>query len=163
LHQHEEKHSKHADLSNVAHNIVSIIPHSVGVEASYSHGRDVIGWRQSKTTGQTLREKIIVRQFACNNNAILAGNCAALDTAETENDLKLKKETVEKILPKMAKVHHPLGMRQGSQNLCATQKESRAQNKKMSAVRYILDTKEITKAFWSNLQHDGAAAFKFTE
>jgi hypothetical protein len=62
--QQEETHLKYADLSNVARDIFSIILHGVGVEASISHGRDVIGWRQSKTTGETLREKVIVRQFA---------------------------------------------------------------------------------------------------
>jgi len=55
--QQEETYSKYADLSNVVSDIFSIIPHGVGVEASFSLGRDVIGWRQSKTTGETLREK----------------------------------------------------------------------------------------------------------
>jgi hypothetical protein len=41
--QQAEMHSKYADLSNVAHDIFSIIPHGVGVEASFSLGRDVIG------------------------------------------------------------------------------------------------------------------------
>jgi hypothetical protein len=54
--QQEETHSKYADLSNVVRDIFSIIPHGVGVESSFSLGRDVIGWRQSKTTGETLRE-----------------------------------------------------------------------------------------------------------
>jgi len=46
--QQEEMHSKYADLSNVARDLFSIIPHGVGVEASYSLGKDDIGWRQSK-------------------------------------------------------------------------------------------------------------------
>jgi len=62
--QQEETHSKYTDLSNGARDIVSIIPHGVGMEASFSLGRDVIGWRQSQTTGEALREKVIVRQFA---------------------------------------------------------------------------------------------------
>jgi hypothetical protein len=62
--QQEETHSKYADLSNVERDIFSIIPHGVGVGASYSLGRDVIGWRQSKPTGNTLRQKVVVRQFA---------------------------------------------------------------------------------------------------
>jgi hypothetical protein len=61
--QQEETHSKYADLCNVACNILSIIPHGVTVEASFSHVRDVIGWRQSKTTGETLHEKVVVRQY----------------------------------------------------------------------------------------------------
>jgi len=63
----------------------------------------------------------------------------------------------------MAKVHDFLEMWQGSQNLRATQKESRAQNKQMTAVGYISDTEEIVKASWSLFQHDGAAAFKLSE
>ena len=51
--QQEEMHSKYAIQSNVARDIFSNIPHGVGVEARFSLGRDVIGWRQSKTTGKT--------------------------------------------------------------------------------------------------------------
>ena len=54
-------------------------------------------------------------------------------------------------------------MWQGSQNLRATQKASCAQNKQMTAVGFISDTKEIVKASWSIFQHDGAAAFKLSE
>jgi len=59
--QQEETHSMFANLSNVARDIFSIIPHGVRVEASFSLGQDVIGWRQSKTTGETLRENVVVR------------------------------------------------------------------------------------------------------
>jgi len=38
-------HCKYADLLNVARDIFSIIPHGVGVEASFSPGRDEISWR----------------------------------------------------------------------------------------------------------------------
>jgi len=63
-HQQDEKHSKYTNFSNVARDIFSIIPHGVAVEASFCLGRDVIGWRQSKITGETLRKNVIVRQFA---------------------------------------------------------------------------------------------------
>jgi len=161
--QQEETHSLYADLSNVARDIVSIIPHGVGVEDSFSLGRDVIGWRQSKTTGETLREKVIVRQFARANNGILAGTDPELDTTNTENHSEMKKEAEERKLHRMANIHDFLEMWQGSQNLRATQKESRAQNKQMTAVGYISDTEAIVKASWSLLQHDGAAAFKLSE
>jgi hypothetical protein len=59
--QQEETHSKYADLSNVARYILSIIPHSVGVEARFSLARNVIGWRQSKTTAETLPKTVVVR------------------------------------------------------------------------------------------------------
>jgi len=75
----------------------------------------------------------------------------------------MKKEAEERILHRMAKVHDILEMWQGSQNLRATQKESRAQTKQMTAVGYILDTEDIVKPSWSLFQHDGAAAFKLSQ
>jgi len=161
--QQEETHSKYADLSNVARDIFPIIPHGVGVEASFSLGQDVIGWRQSKTTGETLREQVVVTQFARANNGILAGTDWELDTPQTENHSEMKKEAEERKLHRMAKVHDFLEMWQGSQNLCATQKESRTPNRQMTAVGYIADTEESIKSSWSLFQHDGAAALKLSE
>jgi len=106
----EETHSKYIDLSNVARGIFSIIPHGVGVEASLSLGRDGIRWRQSKTTCETLREEVVVRQFAQANNAILTGTDQELDNANTENDSQMKKEAEERKLHRMAKVHDFLEM-----------------------------------------------------
>jgi hypothetical protein len=132
--QQEEIHSKYADLSNVARDTFSIIPHGVGVEASCSLGREFIGWGRSKTTGETLCEKVVIRQLARANNGILAGTDPELDTTNTENDLKMKIDAEERKLHRMAKVHNFLEMWQGSQNLLATQKESCAQNKQMTTV-----------------------------
>jgi len=159
----QETQSKFADLSNVARDIFSIIPHSVGVEASFSLRWDVSGWRQSKTTGETLSKKVIVRQFAQANIGILAGTETALDNANTESDLEMKNEVEERKLHRMAKVHDCSEMWQRSQDLRATQKESRAQNKQMTAMAYISDTEEIVKASCSLFQHDGAAAYKSSE
>jgi hypothetical protein len=133
----------------VARDIFFIILHGVGVEASLSLGQDVIGWRQSKTSVQTLWEKVVVRQFAPANNEIVAGSYPELDNRNTENDSQMKHEAKDRKLHRMAKVHHFLEMWQGSQNLCPIQKESRTQNKQMTAVGYILDTEEIVKASWS--------------
>ena len=44
--QQEETHSKYANLSNVARDKFSIIPHCLGVESSFSLRQDVVGWRQ---------------------------------------------------------------------------------------------------------------------
>ena len=143
-------HSKYADHCNVAHEIVLIIPPGVGVDASFSHCWDGIGWRQSKTIGETLRETVIVRQqVAEDNNGILAGADGELDTTTTENDSEMMKDEEERKLHRMAKVHYSLEMWQGSQNLRGTQKESWAQNKQMTAVGYISDTEEILNASWS--------------
>jgi len=55
--QQEGMHSEYADLSHVARDIFSIIPHGVRVEASDSLGRDVIGLMLSKPKGETVRKK----------------------------------------------------------------------------------------------------------
>ena len=133
----------------MACDIVHIIPHRVAVEASFPLGRDDIGWRQSKTTGETLRENVVVRQFAPADNGILAGTDPELDPTNTENESEMKKAVEERKLHRMAMVHDFLEMWQGSENLCATQKESRARNKQVNAVGYILDTEEIINASWS--------------
>jgi hypothetical protein len=93
----------------------------------------------------------------------VAGADAELDTRNPENDLEMNNEAEELHFHRMAKVDDYLEMRQGSQNLCATKKESHAQIKEMTIVGYILDTEEIVKASSSLFQHHGAAAFKLSE
>jgi len=159
----EETHPKYADLSNVARDIFSIIPHGVGVKASFSLWRDITGLRQSKTTGETLREMVVVTQYGRANNEIWAGDDPSLDRSETDNNLELKREPEGRKLHRMANVHDCLEMWQGSQNLCTTQKESRAQNKQMTAIGFILDMEESIKASWLLFHHDGLAAFKLSE
>jgi len=94
-HQQEEIQLKYAYLSIVAHNIVSIRPHGVGVEPSYSLGQDVIGKRQSKTTGKTHRENLIERQHARATHRILATDDTAFDSMGTENDSEIQQEVEE--------------------------------------------------------------------
>jgi hypothetical protein len=72
---------------------------------------------QSQTTGKTLRENSIVRQFTQAIKGILAGDDPELDTKHTENNLERKNEAEERKLYRMAKVHNFLEMWQGSQNL----------------------------------------------
>jgi len=90
-HQQEETHSKYANLFNVVGDMFSIIPHGIGVEASYSLRHHIIICTQSKTTGKTLRGHVLVMQFAQANNRILPGDYTALDTTQTENNLELKR------------------------------------------------------------------------
>jgi len=47
-----------------------------------------MGWRQPKTTDETLPEKVIVRQFARTNNLILAGTDPELDENNHRNQLR---------------------------------------------------------------------------
>ena len=73
-HRQEETHYRNTDLSNMARDIFSIIPHGVGVEASFSLGRVVIVWRHwSKTPGETFHEKVVIWLFARANIRILPG------------------------------------------------------------------------------------------
>ena len=120
--QNQEMHSKYADHANVVRDIFSVMPDGVGVEASVSLDQDVIGWRQSKTTCETLRDKVVVRHLARANTGISAGADQLLDTSRTENDSEMKPEAEERKLPRMAKVHHFLEMWQGSETLRATQR-----------------------------------------
>jgi len=155
--------SKYADFSSVAHSIFSLIAPGGGVEASFSPGRDFIRTIESKTTGKSVQDKIVILQFAAVNNGIFASNYIVLDTTNTENDLELMNEAEERILHRVAKVHNMVEMWQGSQNLSAIQKKACAQNKQRTAVGYIPDTEEIIKASWTNFQLDGMAAFKQPE
>jgi len=159
----KETYSKYADPSNMGGDKIFIIPHSVGVEPCVSLGQHVIGWRQLQTTGDSLCEIVIGRQLAQANNGLLAGGGPGFDRSSTENDMEMNREMEEKKLHRTAKVHNLLGMWQGSQNVWATQKESRTQNKQMTALRYISDTEEIVKATDSNFEHDVAAGFKLSE
>jgi hypothetical protein len=88
----EERHWMYANLSNVAHDVFSLISLPVWVEARGSLARDVIGWMQTNTTGETILEKVIVKQFAWANNGVLTGDHPALHTTSTDNDMEMKRE-----------------------------------------------------------------------
>ena len=103
--QREDSHSQYDDLSNVARDIFSIIPHGVGVESCSSLRPDVIGWRRSITSRQTIREKFIVRQSARANNGTLASTDPQLDTKNTDNNSAMKQEAEERTSHRLAKVH----------------------------------------------------------
>jgi hypothetical protein len=147
----------------VAQDIFSIIPHGDGVEVSFSLRRDVIGCSLSNSTGETLREKVIIRQCAQANNWILAGTDPVLDTMNAENDSEMNQEAEEWKLHRLGQVNDRLEMWQGSQNLRAPQKISCALIMQIAVVGYISDTEQIAKASWSLFPHDGAAAFKSSE
>ena len=90
--QEEEKHPKYTDLATVLCNISSTIPHGVGVEARFSVERNVIGWRQSKTTCESLHRKVVPKQFPDANNGILVSDDPSLDIMDPGNDFELKRE-----------------------------------------------------------------------
>jgi len=88
----------------------------------------------------------VVWSYARANNGILAQDDPALNRSETDNDFVFKRDVEERTLHRMANVHNFREMWQGSQNQHTTQKESRAQNKQMTAVGYISDTEESVTA-----------------
>jgi hypothetical protein len=94
--QQETTHSMYTDLSNVVHDIFSIIPHGVGVVARVSLGRDIIRWSQSNTARETHCKIVIPRQFTGANYRILAGGDPALDTTNTETTSEIKLEAEER-------------------------------------------------------------------
>jgi len=63
----------------------------------------------------------------------------------------------------MGKVNDFLEMWQGNETVCATQKESCAQNEQVSTVWSISDIEEIVQISCSLFQHHGAAAFRLLE
>jgi len=97
--------SKCADLSNAAGNTLSIIPHGVRVETSISLGRDVIGWRQSKSRHEILHQNVVLWFFARANNGILPSDDPACDTTQTEHNLVMMRVQQERNFHRMAMVH----------------------------------------------------------
>jgi hypothetical protein len=81
----------------------------------------------------------------------------------TKNDLALMREVEERKLHKMATVDHILVMWHCSQNLHATQQDSRTQIMQLSAIGYISDIGDISKASCSNLEHHRAATFTLSK
>jgi hypothetical protein len=73
------------------------------------------------TLGETLPEKVVVRQCAEGGNGLQAGNDPVLDPSSTYDNLELKSVAEEKKLHETAKVHDVSAMLPGSQTLRTTQ------------------------------------------
>jgi len=82
LHPQDKIYSMFADLSNVAHEIFSIMAYSVRARGLYFIVWYITGWIQSKTRGKTLRKRVVVRQFAHANKGILAGDDPSFEYEE---------------------------------------------------------------------------------
>jgi hypothetical protein len=75
----------------------------------------------------------------------------------------MKREVEQTNLHRIAKVSDCVEMWQGSQELHATLKKSRAKNMQMNVVLYISDTEAIITASLSKIQNDGVTALKLSE
>jgi len=80
---------------------------------------DSIGWRQSKSTGRMLYDKVVLRLCAPAYTELLAGDNPALDTMHIDNSLQLQRQAKEWKLRRIANVNYFWEIWQGSQNLHA--------------------------------------------
>jgi len=113
--QQQGTHSEYTNLSNEVHNIYSIIPPGVELESSYFLECHDIDWRQSTTRSDTVREEVIVRQFAQANTGISARDDPAFDMTIQASNSEMMKLAEGRKLHRMAKGHHNGGDVTGQQ------------------------------------------------
>jgi hypothetical protein len=94
---------------------------------------------------------------------MLADVDPALDTSNTEQATHIKNEAEDRNSHRIAMRHDFLEVWQGSQILCLTQKESRAEIKQMTTIGFISDMEDTVNAFFPLFQPGGMAAFTLTE
>jgi len=78
------------NISNVTHDMFTIIPHGVKVVAAFCIGSDIIRGKQSITIGRTIHKKVIVSPFAPDSTGMSAFCNPALDATNFGNDLEMK-------------------------------------------------------------------------
>lgn len=72
-------------VEQMARDIYSCVPHGVGVESSFSIGRNVLSWKQSRMTASTLQSMIVTRQHIVNERKAF-GRSAGQSKHETARD-----------------------------------------------------------------------------
>jgi len=161
-HQYAETQPKYADLSKTAHSIISIIPHGVRFEAGFDLPRDVLSWRQSKTSGKTLEEKVFIRQFAQVNNKIFRGRLRSISYHADAEWIGIEERCGGKKIEQNGQGPWLFGDVAGQPKpMCHTKGISRPKQANDSH-KYISDTEQIIKASRSNFLHEGAAAFQLS-
>jgi len=123
--QQQQTLSKCGDISVMACDILSDIPHHIVLKAILFLGADMVGWWQSHPAGGTLRKIVVVRLFARAYNRRVVSYNPVLNTRNADDDLEMHCESEEKKLHRMGNLHNGLEMLQGSQNLCVAQKDAR--------------------------------------
>ena len=149
---------EYRDLARMARDIFSVMPHGVGVEASFSLGRDVISWRQSRTTGVTLQQKVVVRQWARSNNGILPEDIANQLLPSSSDDEQRKRE--DQRLDRLATLRDFLLFKKESDNLRSMQKKLKGKDVSVSGLGYISDQDDGREEDWHQFAHDGNQAFE---
>jgi len=152
---------EYRDLAKMARDIFSVMPHGVGVEASFSLGRDIISWRQSRTKGSTLQQKVVVRQWARSNDGLLPEEAIQSAGSDVNNEEKQKQE--DQKLNQLASVRDFLVFKEQSENLRSMQKKLKGKDVTISGLGYISDVDEDNGDHdgpLTALDHDGNMAFE---
>jgi len=111
----------HADLSNLASDILSIIPHGVVLEASVSLGPDIMSWRHTKSNGAIFRDTVIATKLDSAIETRFAGDSTVCEAGQPQNDFEFKREGEETKLNKIARVEDVLEMWSGqAKPMCFT-------------------------------------------
>jgi hypothetical protein len=153
----ERRMGDYQDLARMARDIFSVMPHGVGVEASFSLGRDVMSWRQSRTKGETLQQKVVVRQWARSNDGFLPDEIRTSVDGESLDDERGKKE--DEKLNQLASVRDFLIFKKESDNLRKMQKKLKGKDVAVSGMGYISDEDDGKEEHGSGIDHDGKRAF----
>lgn len=146
------------DLAKMARDIFSVMPHGVGVEASFSLGRDVISWRQSRTNGITLQHKVVVRQWARSNNGLLPEEVSRSMKTDINTDEQQRRE--DKQLNQLASMKDFLSFKRQSDNMRSMQRELKGRDVSISGLGYISDEADGGVEEWSGFNQDGNSAFR---
>jgi hypothetical protein len=112
--QQEDTNTLYTRLSYMRWDIGSITAHEVGVAATDSTECDMISWSPSQTTARTLYNEVVIRHISRANDGLLARNDAILNRTASLNAFEMKWVVEQWWLPRMAKVHNIIDMRQGS-------------------------------------------------
>lgn len=153
LHQ-EKVCGEYALLSRMARDIFSVIPHGVGVESSFSLGRDLIGWRQSSTNGETLRRKVIVRQYARSNSGILPGIPDKGNNIDSTDNNKQKEE--DRKLMRLVGIRDHIIFKRSRKD---RRRAKESLTKKNCLFGYISDRAEAEPRGWESFDDSGKHAF----
>jgi hypothetical protein len=137
----------------MASDVFSLIPHGVGIEVSFSLGRDMMSWHQTTMTSQTRTKCIIMRQFYCFNNEMLAMYDKLLDIQPVPTEEKAKLKT----LANMADFRHFEESRAKRNEVRCQLWDSATGNDDPG---FISDRMEAQVKTWGHFKHDGEWSFK---
>ena len=134
-------------VEQMARDIFSCVPHGVGVESSFSIARNVISWKQSRMTANTLKSNMIVRQHLLKKNTYTYRGDRHSDPNHDQNP-KIVMKRLNKLLCFTDYQHFAA---------CAdAQATSRLPHEENPGIGFISgDEKEKDKKSWEAFEDDG--------